>query len=94
MQIFHDGHASSFAYGGETYEVDEDGRAEVPHEVGMALCRDPHIHQYLGEPELSAEEIEDGISKAELRARIEELEAELASRPKRAAKKAPASTTE
>lgn len=74
MQIFHDAGASSISHEGETYEADENGRITVPEDLGRTLTRGPGFHQYLGEPELTEDELEESVSKTELMDRVIELE--------------------
>lgn len=71
MQIRHDPRADSVAHEDTTYTADEDGIFDVPESVGLELVGRHGWSIYTGEPE----EPDDVVS---LRARVAELEAELA----------------
>lgn len=89
MLIHHDNHASSLSHDGVDYRADEHGRIEVPEHVGRTLTRFPHWHVYTGDPEPTEEE-QAAAEKAELLARVAELENQLAASNRRRAAKTPA----
>lgn len=82
----------SLVHDGVSYDPDADGHVEVPEEVGRVLVRFPHLSAYTGPPEPTPEEAE-AAEKAELRARVEELEKALAESNSRRARKPVSSET-
>lgn len=97
MLIFHPGGASEVQDGDDTYTADEDGRIDVPEDLGRSLINGPGFQPYLGEPELTEAELEESVTKTELMDRVIELEetvkdlkADLEKEKAKAAKPAPA----
>jgi hypothetical protein len=84
MQIFHDSGASTLSHEGATFEADEHGRFDLPEAIGREVSRFAGWHVFTGDPEPSAEETaaaeaadQAATEKAELLARVEELEKSL-----------------